>query len=120
MDDWGPVAFADVAEGQWLKFVTMENGFNGRGMVIREGRVTAATEKTVRIACLDDSRAVLRRDDWGARAVLRTSREEDCHCPGGRSDIYAGSHRRHCKPQEGTTAMQNAESLARDIRDDEK
>lgn len=76
-----PVDFRDVHDGDRLRFVTADNGFNGRGLIWRTGRVIKKTEKTARVECdtagLEaPERAVLRRDGWHARAVSKAAQPQ--------------------------------------------
>ncbi|MFB7919351.1 hypothetical protein [Streptomyces sp. NPDC056061] len=66
-----PVDFSAVCEGDRLSFITTENGYGGRGVYTRTGRVRRVTERTVLVDCDDSSRAMLRRADWNARGVQR-------------------------------------------------
>lgn len=68
-----PVDFSSVTEGDRLRFVTTENGYGGRGVYSRTGTVGRVTVRTVVVNCVDGSRAVIRRADWSARSVHRSS-----------------------------------------------
>lgn len=84
-----PVDFGNVREGDRLQFVTTENGFDGRGTYWRTGSVVKVTEKTVRVICDDvptrvkRDTAVLRRNDWGSRAVNKAVTETAPTAPAG-------------------------------------
>jgi hypothetical protein len=64
------VTFDNVREGDRLRFLTRETGFNGSGIYPRTGTVTKITAKTVRVTCCPgEGRAVIRRADWYTRDV---------------------------------------------------
>lgn len=70
------VSFATVKVGDRIRFVTADNGYAGQGEVWRTGTVAKVTAKTVIVDCDENllgEVAVLRGDDWNARAVQRAA-----------------------------------------------
>ncbi|MER6605933.1 hypothetical protein ABT282_08455 [Streptomyces sp. NPDC000927] len=66
--------FDDLTVGDYVRFVTIDNGYGGMGEVWRTGKVTRITARTITVECdenlLGDT-AILRRAEWGARSVRR-------------------------------------------------
>jgi hypothetical protein len=62
-----PLSFGDAKVGDTLHFLTTENGFDGRGIYSRTGRVTSATAKSLTVVCDDRSTARLTKATWHYR-----------------------------------------------------